>query len=85
MLASVYRSQNKAEMYLYVRNKDDFSGVPEALMKVFGNPIFALQLNLSKRKSLARVDIETVKQQLASDGFYLQMPPSILDDQAGTR
>ena len=61
MLASVYRSNKKDEMYLYVSIKDDFSKVPEALMKVFGKPEFAMQLNLTNRKSLARADIEEVK------------------------
>ncbi|TQV76997.1 YcgL domain-containing protein [Aliikangiella marina] len=82
MLASVYRSNKKDEMYLYVVKKDDFSSVPEALLKVFGQPEFALQLNLGNRESLARADINEVKQQLKEEGFYLQMPPSIHDNQA---
>jgi uncharacterized protein len=77
MLASVYRSNKKDEMYLYVIQKDDFSSVPEPLMKVFGKPEFALQLNLNKRESLARVDIKEVRNKLNEEGFYLQMPPSI--------
>lgn len=82
MLASVYRSTKKDEMYLYVIKKDDFSCVPDALLKVFGQPEFALQLNLKNRQSLARADINDVKKQLQEEGFYLQMPPSIHDNQA---
>lgn len=77
MLASVYRSNKKDEMYLYIPNKDDFSQVPEPLMKVFGKPEFALQLNLAKRQKLARVNIEEVVEKIESEGFYLQMPPVI--------
>lgn len=82
MLASVYRSNKKDEMYLYIPRKDDFSEVPEALMKVFGKPEFALQINLAKRDKLSRVDINEVKQKLAEEGFYLQMPPAIHENQA---
>ncbi len=77
MLASVYRSNLKDQMYLYILKKDDFSMVPEELMKIFGKPEFSLQLNLAKRSKLARVDLAEVKRALSSQGFYLQMPPSI--------
>ena len=75
MLASVYRSTKKDEMYLYIPVKDDFSQIPEPLMKAFGKPEFSLQLNLAKRQKLARVNIEEVKEKIESEGFFLQMPP----------
>ena len=77
MLASVYRSTKKDEMYLYVPHKDDFSSVPDPLMKAFGKPEFSMQLNLEKRQKLARVNIKEVLEKMESDGFYLQMPPAI--------
>jgi uncharacterized protein len=83
MLASVYRSNLKDQMYLYVLKKDDFSMVPEQLLKIFGHPEFSLQLNLAKRSKLARVDLGEVKKALTSQGYFLQMPPSIHDNQAG--
>ncbi len=82
MLASIYRSKKKEDMYLYLPTKGDFSKVPEALLKVFGEPQFALQLNLAKRDKLSRVDINEVKLKLANDGFYLQMPPVVHHNQA---
>ncbi len=83
MLASVYRSKLKDQMYLYVLNKDDFSMVPQDLMKIFGPPEFSLQLNLAKRSKLARVDLGEVKKALSEQGYFLQMPPTIHDNQAG--
>ena len=80
MLCSVYRSPNKAEMYLYIVKRDDFSALPEALLKVFGKPVFVMQLNLAKRQSLAREDIEQVKVKLSEQGYFLQMPPVIHTD-----
>jgi len=82
MLASVYRSNKKEDMYLYLTIKDDFSKVPEALLKIFGQPEFALQINLAKRDKLSRVDIDEVKSKLADEGFFLQMPPVIHANQA---
>ncbi len=77
MLASVYRSRSKDQMYLYVQVKDDFSAVPEELMKLFGQPEFSLQLNLASRTKLARVELFEVKRALTTEGFFLQMPPNI--------
>jgi len=82
MLASVYRSKAKDQMYLYIVVKDDFSGVPESLLKIFGQPEFAMQLNLIKRKKLARVELSEVKLALEEQGYYLQMPPAIHDNKA---
>ncbi|MFT6734106.1 MAG: hypothetical protein ACJAS9_002301 [Polaribacter sp.] len=84
MLASVYRSKVKDQMYLYISIKDDFSVVPEKLLKMFGMPEFALQLNLAKRNKLARVELTEVKKALAEQGYFLQMPPAIHDNKADT-
>jgi len=82
LLASVYRSKVKDQMYLYINTKDDFSKVPEKLLKMFGMPEFALQLNLTKRKKLARVELTEVKKALTEQGYFLQMPPSIHENKA---
>ena len=81
MICYIYRSQRKADMYLYVIKKDDFSAVPQELIAAFGQPEFSMVINLDKRDKLARVDIINVREQLDGDGFYLQMPPNISDDQ----
>ena len=81
MICYIYRSQRKADMYLYVIKKDDFSAVPQELIAAFGQPEFSMVINLDKRDKLARVDINNVREQLDGDGFYLQMPPNISDDQ----
>ncbi len=80
MISFVYRSPKRQEMYLYVIKRDDFSKIPNELLKVFGTPEFALQLNLAKREKLARENIDKVKQELTEKGFYLQMPPKHLHD-----
>ncbi len=81
MISFIYRSPKRAEMYLYTVKRDDFSVLPEELLQVFGVPEFSMVVNLEKRDSLARVNIETVKNELLKNGYYLQMPPTVLVDQ----
>ncbi len=75
MICYIYRSPKKSETYLYVTKMDDFSSVPEQLIKMFGEPDFSMTLNLAKRTHLARENIEIVREQLSNDGYFLQMPP----------
>ena len=77
MLCVIYRSPKRDQTYLYVEKKDDFSRVPEELMKSFGVPQFAMMLSLDERKKLASADIEKVKQALEDKGYYLQFPPPV--------
>ncbi|MFT5451399.1 MAG: hypothetical protein ACI9N9_000883 [Enterobacterales bacterium] len=81
MICYIYRSTLKSEMYLYTLTKDEYSNIPEPLLKAFGRPEFSMVINLQKRDKLARVDINKVKEHLDTEGYYLQMPPSIYDDQ----
>lgn len=75
MITAIYKSSRKADTYLYVEKRDDFSKVPEPLLKTFGQPIFVMLINLAKRDSLAFADINRVKNELGDNGFYLQLPP----------
>ncbi len=75
MLSAVYKSLKKDGAYLYVQKRDDFSAVPAALLHSFGTPVLVTLLNLASREQLAHADINKVRQQLAEQGFYLQLPP----------
>ena len=61
MFCVIYRSSKRDQTYLYVEKKDDFSRVPEELMKGFGQPQLAMILPLDGRKKLVNADIEKVK------------------------
>ncbi len=74
MLCSIYKSPKKEGTYLYVEKKDDFSQVPEALLKMFGRPVLVMTMSLAG-KTLANVDIEKVQVALKDNGFFLQLPP----------
>ncbi|MFD1803370.1 YcgL domain-containing protein [Mixta tenebrionis] len=75
MFCVIYRSPLRDQTYLYVEKKDDFSRVPEALLRGFGKPQLAMVLPLERTKKLANADLEKVKQSLQEQGYYLQLPP----------
>ncbi|MBT0722981.1 hypothetical protein HH682_00685 [Rosenbergiella sp. S61] len=77
MICAIYRSTLRDQTYLYLGKKDDFSCVPEALMKGFGKPQLSMVISLEGRDKLASADIGKVKQQLAEQGYYLQIPPPV--------
>lgn len=64
-------------MYLYLPRQDNFEDVPELLLQKFGKPLFVMELELNPERKLARENIETVLNNLAENGFHLQMPPDL--------
>ncbi len=73
---SVFKSNKKQEMYVYVDRKQGVSELPEALLAVFGAPEHVMDLVLTPEKTLARADAEKVLADIEEKGFYLQMPPA---------
>ncbi|WP_144208482.1 YcgL domain-containing protein [Shewanella donghaensis] len=79
MICVVYKSSRKVDTYLFVEKRDDFSVVPEALMQMFGAPKLVMLVPLSKRQELAMADINKVRSELAEKGYYLQIPPPVVN------
>jgi uncharacterized protein YcgL (UPF0745 family) len=73
----VYRSDKKAETYLYLRDGLAFCDLPVELQASFGEPGLVMSLKMSTEQKLARVDVEKVLASLAEHGFYLQLPPKL--------
>ena len=81
----VYRSNQQAGMYLYLIEKDNFSNVPESLLKMLGNVTFSFEFNLGKNRKLVRAEAQEVIRIMDENGYFLQMPPpksSLLGQQA---
>ena len=76
MLCYIYKSFKKDELYLYIEKKDDFSNIPDTLLKSFGKPEFVMDLELTTESRLAREDTGQVILQLQEKGFFVQMPPT---------
>lgn len=75
MNCCIYRSRRKAGSYLYINEKNNFSDIPEDLLKMFGKPEFAFEFDLTEDKKLAQSDAKLVLQNLKENGFFLQLPP----------
>ncbi len=74
-ICAVYRSPCTEGMYLYVDHQDDLAKVPEGLLARFGKPVRAMTLVLTAERKLSRADVAKVMQEIADNGFYLQLPP----------
>ena len=73
MFCHIYRSNLKFDTYLYLTVKDDFSAVPDALLKVFGQPEFSFSFELTPARKLAKEDAEEVLANLRENGYHLQL------------
>ena len=65
----VYRSDKKAEMYLYLSDGLDFADLPENLQQRFGAPALVMRLELSTERKLARVDVVAFASTLVDKGL----------------
>ncbi len=75
MKCFVYKSNKKADSYIYISKKDNFEAIPEQLLLIFGAPEFALEFELTEDRKLASVEAKQVLESLNEHGYYLQMPP----------
>lgn len=73
MYCSIYKSSRKQDTYLYMALKDDFSGVPEELLRFFGGPIHVMDLELQPERKLAQENILEVMRNLQERGWHLQI------------
>ena len=81
MLCHIYRSNRKFDTYLYLLDKDDFSIVPEELLRIFGPPEFSFSFDLTQERKLAKEDTAEVLDNLASQGYHLQIQDDVLVEQ----
>ena len=85
MPCKVYRSEKKAETYLYLADNLPFDELPEELRSHFGEATFVLSLELSEKRKLARADVMSVLESLKETGYYLQLPPELPVEEEITR
>jgi len=76
MKCVIYRAERKPDAYLYIEREDDFSRVPEALLKLLGRLEQVMALELTADRRLAQADPQQVRLSLQQQGYYLQMPPN---------
>lgn len=62
-------------MYLYVHENTKLEDLPEDLMKLVKQLTHVMDLELSDKRKLARVDVNEVIKSLENKGYFIQMPP----------
>jgi|SaaInlStandDraft_2_1057019.scaffolds.fasta_scaffold104630_1 uncharacterized protein len=72
----IYRSDRKAETYIYLAQQDGKDALAAGLRSVLEPLVFVMELELHAGRVLARADVVTVMEELRSRGFFLQMPPT---------
>lgn len=72
----VYRSSLKDFTYIYLLDGHAYEDLPAALRKVFGEPRFVMQLDLTPERKLANENVGQVMQNLSECGYHLQLPPN---------
>ncbi len=70
----IYRCSRKPDMYIYLAEEDDFSKVPKEIFNNLGIITFAMELDISADKKLAREDPIKVIANLKQNSFHLQLP-----------
>jgi len=81
MLCHIYRSNLKLDTYLYLFDKDDFSIIPQELLRVFGPPEFSFSFDLTEDRKLAKEDAAEVLENLTQQGYHLQLQDDVLVEQ----
>jgi uncharacterized protein YcgL (UPF0745 family) len=76
IMCAVYGSKRHEDMYVYLPKGASLESLPAALLKGFGQPRKAMEILLIPGKSLAQISVDLVLQDIARQGFYLQMPPA---------
>ena len=72
---SIYKSRRKPDTYLYVDKTEVLSRVPESLLEAFGTPELAFDFTLHPERRLARENAAQVLEDIARQGYHLQLPP----------
>ncbi|MEA9795508.1 YcgL domain-containing protein [Xanthomonas campestris pv. raphani] len=78
MHAYVYKSQRKQDTFVYLATRDDFSVIPADVQARLAPFAFVLDVALTPERRLAQADADTVRAALASHGFYLHLPKTVV-------
>lgn len=76
MLCYIYKSLKKDELYLYLSKKDDFTALPDDVLKSFGHLQYVMEIDITPERKLARDNARQILESIDNQGFYIQMPPT---------
>ncbi|MEC4747395.1 YcgL domain-containing protein [Methylomicrobium sp. Wu6] len=75
MQCFIYKSSKKQDVYLYLKDQDDFTCLPQALQNSLGRMEFVFSLEITPERKLANADPVSVLNNLSKQGYFLQLPP----------
>ena len=81
MQAYVYKSLRKADTFVYLAARDDFTRLPEPLRTQLGELTFVLEVALTPERRLACEDAAIVRGNLVARGFHIQFPPQAINEE----
>lgn len=73
----IYRSSRREGMYIYLDRQDGIDQLPEPVTRQMGAAEFAMAIELTEDRKLGQESSTTVLENIARDGFHLQMPRDI--------
>jgi uncharacterized protein YcgL (UPF0745 family) len=79
MKCIIYKCSNNADTYLYVPKENNLSHVPKALIEKLGKLEQVMELELTPERKLAKENPQAVIENLQTNGYFVQLPPSIKD------
>ena len=79
MHAYVYKSLKKADTYVYLAARDDFTRLPDPVRQQLGTLVFVLDVDIGPERRLVREDPAVVRGNLAARGFHLQLQQRVED------
>lgn len=77
MQCYIYRSSIKDGLYVYLADENGMEKLPEPLKKQLGDPQFSMSLDLTEERKLGQENTQTVLENLATQGYHVQMPKDI--------
>lgn len=79
-LVYVYKSEKKSGRYLYLKNKDMFSLVPNELLNAFGTLKYVMMFALSKHKKIEKLSVEELEKALDEKGYFIRIDLETLEE-----
>ena len=76
MLSYIYRSEKKADCYLFLNEAVEQFELPDIVKTVVGDLHFVMELDIKPDTKLAMSKATAVLDAFEQQGFYIQMPPS---------
>lgn len=83
MQSFIYRSKKRKGLYVYLAEQDNFDALPPAVQDAVGELEFAMELEVTPERKMAKEDPTLVIANLDKNGFHIQMPRDIEELLAG--